>query len=354
MSRLTTDRVRAGARDLAPVYFALVMATGTISIALYEIGRARLSSALLIVDVLAYATLVVLTAWRAARYPSRIAADARDPARAFGFFTIVAGSNVLASRLAIGGEEVAAYILLGVGATTWLVLGYVLPWLALVRRPGGPAASALERADGSWFVWAVASQSVAVAAATLQPDAAAGRALALLAFVAWAIGCFLYAAAVVLVGLRVVLYELTPAGFSPAYWVAMGAASITVLAGVRVAEMQGATVVAVMHDLTMGAAVMFWAFASWLFPVLVAAGWWRHVVHRVPATYEPALWCMVFPLGMYALASMALGKADGLSWITTVGEVELWLALGVWAVTFAAMGRHFYVRLGGIGVGPVD
>ena len=45
---------------------------------------------------------------------------------------------------------------------------------------------------------------------------------------------------------------------------------------------------------------------------LIAAGIWRHLVRRVPLTYTPALWSMVFPLGMYAAAGRELGEADGL------------------------------------------
>jgi hypothetical protein len=39
--------------------------------------------------------------------------------------------------------------------------------------------------------------------------------------------------------------------------------------------------VAATRDLIAGLAVVVWAFATWLFPVLVAAGWWRHVVRTV-------------------------------------------------------------------------
>lgn len=343
---MTADRVRAVVSDLPPVYFALVMATGTLSIGFHEVGRTGVSVALLVIDVLAYAALAVLTVWRVLSFRSRVAQDARNPTRAFGFFTIVAGSNVLASRLVVAELDVVAYVLLAVGTATWLVLGYLVPWLVLVRGHGDTEASGFQRADGSWFVWAVASQSVAVAAAMLQPGAGdASHILALLAFVAWAVGCFLYAAAVVLVGLKVVLYGVTPEGFTPTYWVTMGAASITILAGVHLAAMRGATVITVMHGLTTAASVMFWAFATWLLPVLVAAGWWRHVVHRVPLAYEPALWTMVFPLAMYALASMTLGDADGLAWITRVGKAELWLAAVVWLVTFVAMCHHLYRRV---------
>ena len=52
---------------------------------------------------------------------------------------------------------------------------------------------------------------------------------------------------------------------------------------------------------------------------LVAAGWWRHRVHRVPLRYESSLWSVVFPLGMYAVASIYLGRADDLPIVEAFG-----------------------------------
>ena len=92
----------------------------------------------------------------------------------------------------------------------------------------------------------------------------------------------------------------------------MGALAITVLAGARIVEMADAPMVAATRDLIAGLAVVFWAFATWLIPVLVAAGWWRHVVRRVPLRYDATLWSIVFPLGMYAVAGIYLGRADDL------------------------------------------
>lgn len=338
MTQRVLAHVRGAVRDLAPVYFALVMASSAVSIPLHEVGAGVLSSALFVVAAVAYVVLVAMTAWRAVAFPRRLGVDARDPHRSFGFFTLVAGSSVIGDRFVVAGMDAVAYALLTAAIAAWLVLGYLVPWLTLVRRGG---RTALAGADGSWFIWAVASQSIAVLAATLEPGADAGQhALAFLAFVAWAVGCFLYGSAVVLVGLRLVLYDVEPEDLSPAYWVAMGAASITVLAGVRVAAMHTQVIVSVVHDMATGVSLMFWAFASWLFPVLVAAGWWRHGVHRVRLAYEPALWSMVFPLGMFALASISLGEADGLSWIAAVGRAEVWLALAVWIATFVAMCVH--------------
>ena len=120
----------------------------------------------------------------------------------------------------------------------------------------------------------------------------------------------------------------------------MGALAITVLAGARIVEMADAPMVTVTRDLIAGLAVVFWAFATWLIPVLVAAGWWRHVRRRVPLRYEATLWSIIFPLGMYAVAGIYLGRADNLPVVEAVGSAELWVAFAACVLVFAAMVLH--------------
>ncbi len=162
----------------------------------------------------------------------------------------------------------------------------------------------------------------------------------MLAVVSWSVGIFLYAAAGVLVALRMMLYDLRPEDLTPPYWVAMGACSITVLAGARIVEMADTPMVTAMRGLAAGTAIVFWGFASWLIPVLVAAGWWRHVRHGVPLRYEATWWSIVFPLGMYAVAGLYLGQADRLPLVRAIGAAELWVAMAAWAVVLLAMVRH--------------
>jgi tellurite resistance protein TehA-like permease len=85
--------------------------------------------------------------------------------------------------------------------------------------------------------------------------------------------------------------------------------------------------------------VVFWVFGTWLIPALVAAGWWRHVSHRIPLRYDPTIWSIVFPLGMYGVAGRYLGIAEHLTVVSDIGYDETWLALAAWALTFAAMLR---------------
>jgi tellurite resistance protein TehA-like permease len=331
-------RTRRAVEGLTPGYFALVMASGIISVGLHLEGHELLSRGLLLVCVTAFVVLLALTAWRFVAFRSAVNEDFTDPRRAFGYFTFVAGTNVLGVRLGMEGHYAATAVLLALSGLAWLVLGYVVPWTAVLGHQERPV---VESANGTWFTWVVASQSVAVAAATIEPVFETGRReLALLAVLSWSVGVFLYAATGVLVSLRLMLYPFGPEELTPPYWVSMGALAITVLAGARIVEMADAPMVAATRDLIAGLAVVFWAFATWLFPVLVAAGWWRHVIRKIPLRYEATLWSIIFPLGMYAVAGIYLGEADHLPVVGLIGRVELWLAAGAWALVFTAMVRQ--------------
>ena len=332
------SRVRRAVEGLTPGYFALVMASGIISVGMKLKGFDAISMTLLIICAAGFMILIGLTVWRFIAYRSAINHDFLRPDRAFGFFTFVAGTNVLGVRLGMEGAYLATGVLLGLAGTVWLLLGYVVPWTAVLGRVERPVVAT---ANGTWFIWVVASQSVAIAAATIEPIVTTGRReLAVLAVMSWSVGIFLYAATAMIVSLRLMLYKFGPEELTPPYWVAMGALAITVLAGARIVEMADAPMVDVTRDLIAGLAVVFWAFATWLIPVLVAAGWWRHVIRRVPLRYEATLWSVIFPLGMYAVAGIYLGEADRLPVVAAIGSAELWVALGAFAVVMAAMLDH--------------
>lgn len=332
------DRTRQAVETLTPGYFALVMASGIISVGLELKDRTFLSALLLGICIASFVVLLGLNVWRLVSFPAAVREDFMDPRRGFGFFTFVAGTNVLGVRLGMSDLPWATAALLVLAGLAWLVLGYVVPWTAVLGHEERPM---LVTANGTWFIWVVASQSVAVAAATLEPvfdDVR--RELALLAVMSWSVGVFLYAAAGILVSLRLMLYPFGPEELTPPYWVSMGALAITVLAGARIVEMADAPMVDATRDLIAGLAVVLWAFATWLIPVLVAAGWWRHVTRKVPLRYEATLWSIIFPLGMYGVAGIYLGRADDLPVVEAIGNAELWVALAAWAVVLLAMVRH--------------
>lgn len=321
------------------------MATGIVSVGCQLRGWTLVSRTMLGLTAIEYAVLVVLTVWRLLAHRRELAADAHDTRKAFLFFTFVAGTGVLSVGLAAQGQLLSAAVLFGVAGLAWLVLGYTIPWSAVLSRSERPVIAA---ANGTWFVWVVASQSVAVAAATLEPHFAGARpALAVVAVLSWSVGCVLYAASAVFVSLRLMMYAIDPRELDQPYWVSMGAVAITVVAGARIVEMESAPMVDAVRGLVAGLAVVFWCFATWLIPVLVAAGVWRHRIHRVPLNYDPTWWSVVFPLGMYAVAGTYLGRADNLPIVEWIGEAWLWIALTAWVIAFVAMLRSLLVHTPG-------
>jgi tellurite resistance protein TehA-like permease len=324
-----------GVRDLYPGYFALVMATGICSTALRDVGQPAGSAALLVVAMLGFVVLCGALGWRLVRFPGRVLDDLGAPDRAFAFFTVVAASNVLAVRLAVDGHRGAAVALAGLGAVVWLALSYVVP----VRLILGPRTQpVLAGVNGTWFIWVVGTQSIAVSASVLdRPAGGQARLTALTAVLMWSVGVVLYLMVATLVLTRLLLLEVRPRDLTPPYWVTMGATAITVLASAQILGMAPAPAVTAARPVVAGLGVMLWAFGTWLIPLLVTFGIWRHLLHRVRLTYLPALWSIVFPLGMYAVASTHIGAVAELPIIARIGHAWTWVAVPAWALVFAAM-----------------
>ncbi|NLE78180.1 MAG: tellurite resistance protein permease [Rhodococcus sp.] len=316
------------------------MAGGIISVGLQLQGFHIPSLIVLAVAVTGYVILLVLTGWRFVRFRAEMIADLIDARHGFRYFTFVAGTNVLAVRSTMSDHHLVAAVLFVVAAAAWGLLGYMVPWAAILGTTERPV---IARANGTWFIWVVASQSVAVSAAVLELVYVDARAiLAGIAVVSWSVGVFLYAAVGVFVGARMLLYPFGPADLTGPYWVSMGACAITVLAGSRIIEMASAPMVEATRGLIYGLAVLFWAFAAWLIPVLVAAGWWRHVVKRIPLRYDPSLWSIVFPVGMFAVASIYLGDVEHLPLVRGIGTGTLIVAVFVWAAALALLLHHLW------------
>ncbi|MGH3304900.1 MAG: tellurite resistance/C4-dicarboxylate transporter family protein [Streptosporangiaceae bacterium] len=330
-------------RDLHPGYFAFVMATGIISTGTYLLGPAWLSLALLAAAVAELVVLAVALTARLAQFRSGVAADIRGPDRVFGFFTITAGLDVLGVRLALAGHPMATAILAVLAAAVWLLLTYGVPASLMLARASG---SVLGGVNGSWLLWIVATQSLSIVAAILVPAwPSQSLLLAPVATGLWCVGLLLYLMVVALILLRWLTVPMTPATLGPPYWILMGATAISVLAGARdLALPASIPVVRATAGFVEGFTFALWAFGTWWIPLLVILGLWRHVRRHWPLTYEPALWSVVFPLGMYSVATLTFGKAARLAFMEPVARFMLWIAVAAWALVAAAflarLARH--------------
>jgi tellurite resistance protein TehA-like permease len=316
------------------------MATGIISIGTRLLGPSWLSVALLVAASAGLVVLIVMIAARLVLYRPRIAADLRAPEQVFGFFSITAALVVLGVRFALAGHPLVAAVLAVVAAAAWLVLTYGVPASLILTRA---ADSVLASINGSWLLWIVGTQALSVAAATVVPAwPSQARLLAPFAAALWCIGLLLYLTVVGLILLRWLTVPMTPATLGPPYWILMGATAISVLAGARVIDLpKTIPVIAATAGFTEGFSFAMWAFGTWWIPLLIILGLWRHVRRQWPLTYEPGLWSIVFPLGMYSVATLTFGEAARLAFMHPIARVMIWVAVAAWVLVAAA----FLVRL---------
>jgi tellurite resistance protein TehA-like permease len=66
-------------------------------------------------------------------------------------------------------------------------------------------------------------------------------------------------------------------------------------------------------------------------------GVWKHGVLRAPLTYTPMLWSLVFPLGMYALASLRLSLTSDFLPLKRLAQAMVWVAFAAWIATAGGM-----------------
>ena len=324
---------------LDPGYFAWVMATGIVSVGTDLLGFHLLSEAVLGVTALAFVALTFAYVARLIWYRPFVRSSATNPTTAMAYFTVVAGTNVLAVRLVMAGDPLIAFGLGIESVLVWTVLTYALPWsiVAASHRP------VLREINGTWLVWVVATQSMSIVTTAVAPTAPAAwlrNALPAAAVCLWGLGVMLYLILIVIIFLRLLLVSVTPAEMAPPYWIAMGATAISVRAAAGILTLhdpRSAVLVALVRPFVAGLSVVLWAFGTWWIPLLVLLGIWRYVLHHYPRTYEPKLWNVVFPLGMYTVASFSLGQVAGLGFMASIARAWVWVGVAAWAAVLSLM-----------------
>lgn len=320
---------------LFPGYFALVMATGIISIAAEQQGIHWLADALYTIAAIGYVVLWVLLVVRVVRYPRLWFADATAHAKGFAFLTIVAGTNVLGSASGVVfGWWGLAWALWWASLPLYAVLLYTT-LIAVVIDSDKPGLGG--GINGTWFLLIVSTQSIAVLGALL----VVRHPHDLLAFVVVAmftLGLALYLIVMTMVFLRWTFDPLDPTEASPPAWIAAGAVAISVLAGSNILfAVEGSARIARLAPFVEGMTVLAWATATFWFPLMVAIGIWRHLVRRLRVRYHPSYWALVFPIGMYGAATYRMRAAvelDSLGWLP---QVTLAGALIAWTATFVGL-----------------
>ena len=332
------------AADLFPGYFALVMATGIISVACFLLEMKTISLVLLAITLIAYVVLWVLLLLRLLFYFPRVEADIKDHVRGPGFFTVVAGTCVLGSALLIVVDRsVPAIVLWLAGIVLWLVIMYTF-FTAVTVSENKPSIEA--GLNGGWLLAVVATQSISVLGTLLASRLLDYRdSILFFTLCMFLLGCMLYLPLITLIFYRFTFVNVTMAALTPPYWINMGAVAITTLAGARliIAAPEWPLLNEVVPFLK-GFTLFFWAAATWWIPLLIALGFWRHVYKKFPLKYDPQYWGMVFPFGMYTVCTFQLSKALGFPPLLVIPRYFIYLALAGWIAASVGLINQMITR----------
>ena len=331
------ETISTAISNLFPGYFALVMATGIISIAAFQLNMKPVAWVLLVINLIAYAVLSFFLIIRLITFFSRIKADISDHARGPGFFTVVAGTCVLGSQLIILAEyyQAAAVIWL-ISLVLWLLIMYTFFTAVTVSDDKPQLETGI---SGTWLLATVATQSISVLGTLLADYFAAYReTLLFFTLCMFLIGCMLYLLLITLIFYRFTFVRLTTVSLTPPYWINMGAVAITTLAGARlILAVPKWSFLGEISPFIKGFTLFFWAAGTWWIPLLFILGIWRHIRKHFPLAYDPLYWGMVFPLGMYTVCTLQLSQAIGFKPLMIIPRFFVFIAFAAWVATFVGL-----------------
>jgi tellurite resistance protein TehA-like permease len=360
------ERAERGLEELDPAYFGFVMSTGIISIAFHGLGADRIAGVLGIITVVSFSLLLVLFAVRVVRYPGRMARDLRDRDRHWGSLTFLVATNT------VGAQLLTLEWAIGLAPVLWVVTivgtPLLLYYLFGTEFVGARKVSVRERIDGAFLLVIVCMQSLAILGGMLaERGVVLHDTVVLLSMSYFGAGVVLYVVVVTVVTYRLLDGGLVPADWTGPYWITMGAAAITTLAGSTLgAHLQSIPAWTGYAPVFLAVTFLAWAIASWWIPLLIAMDVWafraldtdgsppvwvgllpwaRLGFGRRLHTYDPTAWGRVFPMGMYTASTVHLGGIGTFSLLSNVPMYWAWFALLVWALTCLGMVRAMWSLL---------
>lgn len=334
--------LRQLAAELPAASFSAVMATGIVSTAADLLGLGLIAWALFGLNCFLYIALAGLSLLRVATARARIRRDFHDHATAPGFFTMVAGTAVLGTEFVVlvGRPEIAA-VLWCLGIILWFTLTYSFFTIMTVI----PEKPRLEVGlNATWMLIVVATQSISILGTLVAPYLDISRGLVLgFTIMLFLVGCIFYILLFSLLLLRFLFLHVDPVRLAAPYWINMGAVAITTLSGSLLILRAGEwSFLQEVLPFLKGFTLLFWSTATWWIPLILILGAWRHGAHHVPLRYDIQFWSMVFPLGMYSVATFRLGEAIGWTGLVPLAHIMGYLALAVW--TGVALGFLHHLR----------
>lgn len=326
--------------SLHPGNFAMVMATGIISIGLKYLNLPLPSAIFAAIAVVAWVILLFLCGFRLYKFSKAIITDLSSPRMVFAYFTLVAATDIVGILAHDNGYVRFAIACWFIAFVAWCLLLYlafsVLTFLSHENN--------VNIMHGGWLITIVGTQSLVLLGLKIAPNFGEyAHYMSLEVHMLWGLGLCLYGIFVTLFCYRIFFLNLKPEHLSPLLWVVMGAAAISANAGTSLLESESQiALLETQKPFIDGITLMIWSWATWWIPLLFLFGVWKHGINRLPYSYEPSAWSMVFPLGMYAVASVRIGQVAEFPPMVWIAQVMICFALIAWVVSISGMAAKLW------------
>jgi len=329
-------------KNLYPGYFALTMATGIISLALTLHNFYILAEGLFVLTLISWLILTFLYTWRLYTFPKTVLENLIAPKTTFIFFTFVAATNISGMLLYQHGFKTIACI-------AW-VLAFIY-WSALMYFSFASLCFAKKEREvnvvhGGWLILIVGTQSLVLLGSKIASELGDYAGYMMLEIhMLWALGMIFYAILVTLLCYRIFFMNMHANDFSPLMWVIMGAAAISTNAGSHLILTD--PIIPLLEHLkpiVQMLSIMLWTWATWWIPLLTLIGIWKHFYCKTPLIYEPLQWSMIFPLGMYTVATYNLALSIEFKPLFYFSSSMLWVAFISWCIVITALVYSLFNR----------
>ena len=322
-------------RQFTPNWFTVCMGTGILALALNQAPFATpalqwlcqllwfLNAALFLLFSGLYAARWILFPREAGRIFAHSVMSMFFGAIPMALATIINGFLAFGIPLWGHAAVTAATFLWWLDAALAITSGIAVPFMMFTRQD-----HSIEKMTAVWLLPVVAAEVAAASAALVLPhlsQAGAQFAMLISGYLLWAFSVPLAMGILVILLLRLVLHKLPQRDMAASGWLALGPLGTGALGLLLLgADARAMTLPADLSFLgpvaegagLIGGALLLGYGAWWLMLAILTTA--RYLRHGMP--FNLGWWGFTFPLGVYAVATLTLGRQLHLGFITAVGS----------------------------------
>jgi C4-dicarboxylate transporter/malic acid transport protein len=333
-------------QNFTPNWFTVTMGTGALALALNQFpleipGLQGAAVALWLADIGIFALFSLLYAARWTFFFQGARRIFRHPVMSMFFGAIPMGLATIVNGFLAFGPALFGDTAISIAQALWwvdaamsLACGLVIPYFMFTRQE-----HSIEKLTAVWLLPVVAAEVAAASAALLAPHLAAPEAYAVLIFgyVLWAYSVPLAMSILVLLVLRLALHKLPERNMGASAWLALGpigtgALGLLLLGGAapQIFAAQGLWVAGQFaNGLGVIGGTILWGYGVWWLGLAVLKTA-RYLRDGLP--FNLGWWGFTFPLGVFALSTLALARATHLAFFAIAGGILVVCLAAFWTI----------------------